>query len=65
MAKAGKDISTGGGEIGRATLEEYEMLDERQMREMIERCPGRCRAGLAVRRSWAAHGSGCNRVLGS
>ncbi len=39
VAEVGKKVVMGGGEIGKATLKENGILDERTWRELFERCP--------------------------
>jgi hypothetical protein len=41
VARVGEGVDMGGGEIDIATLEEFTFMDERLMRELSERCPGR------------------------
>ena len=40
VARVGKEVVMGGGSVGRETLQENEVLDERTKRTLFERCPG-------------------------
>ena len=40
VARVGEEVVMGGGSVGRETLQENEVLDERTKRTLFERCPG-------------------------